>query len=130
MAWSYNHKTGKSFWTENPKYISDPRIGEGFKDTGYGFKDTMVTRKHTEYSTPKEAQKAREEYLKEQQIAKNEDEARQREVNERIGKEVEHINHEIKRLRELQSRTDSAPGDYKYYERQITKLQKRLRTIT
>ena len=132
MAWSYNHKTNIRFWTNDPKYIpaNDIRMGETFKDTGYGFKDTTVTHKQTEYATSNEAEEAREEHLKEQQIARNKAEAEQREINERIGKEISCIKREIKHFQDLQKRTDHAPGDFDFYSRQIKKLQKRLRTIT
>ena len=133
MAWSYNHKTGKSFWTENPKYIPDPRMGEGFKETGYGFKDTAVTRKHTEYATPKEAKEAREEYLKDQQIARNKAEAEQRAYDESITwaeknltQEEKELEREIKSINNMLSNYNNHPDVAAFYKNRKVGLEHKL----
>lgn len=94
---NYNPHDDKGHFTKGKQYY-DIRMGEGFKDTSYGFKDTTVTHKHTEYVNDKELLKAREEYLKDKQIARNKAEAEQRAFDESIKWAKENLTPEEKDL--------------------------------
>ena len=130
MAWKDKHgRLHDDITNQFTNKFYDIRMRESYKDTGFGYKDTRVARSQEEYATESEADEAREEYLKEQQIAKNKAEAEQQEINERIGREIKHIKREIKRFQDLQKSIDKAPGDYEFYSKEIKKLQKRLSTF-